>query len=257
MRSYWSCSKFGDWLRGTPKGEAKTSEEWDQWRDDVKARNPIRYWIVEEGLDTLQKFVTLPATIFNDIRYYINNRWVTKAHALTAHPSNIKPGQWCDLSDRFLPCMFNALVDFVEVESAWMHIVWSEENRKKFATPFYSVGRLKLSFWRCPEAGIAHLTWASSLTNDWLPEDHPEFSNPSPQAKAAREILELYYWWKQVYPFRPDPYKPFEADAGWRTMSKEESAKALARVDQLEKQQEEEDTAMMKRLIDVRKALWT
>jgi len=31
--NYWSCTPFADWLRGTPKGGAKTSEDWDEWRD--------------------------------------------------------------------------------------------------------------------------------------------------------------------------------------------------------------------------------
>ncbi|NDB85663.1 MAG: hypothetical protein EB127_23600, partial [Alphaproteobacteria bacterium] len=29
--NYWSCTPFADWLRGTPKGGAKTSEDWDEW----------------------------------------------------------------------------------------------------------------------------------------------------------------------------------------------------------------------------------
>ena len=31
MRNYWTCSKFADWLRGTPKLGAATAEEWRDW----------------------------------------------------------------------------------------------------------------------------------------------------------------------------------------------------------------------------------
>ena len=34
---YWTCSKFADWLRGTTKGGAKTSEGWDEWEKRAKA----------------------------------------------------------------------------------------------------------------------------------------------------------------------------------------------------------------------------
>ena len=115
---YWTCSKFADWVRGTPKGEAKTSEGWDNWHK-LAGQSKIRYWLAEEGLDYLQKVVFyVPDTLYS-IKYYINNRWVTKTHALTAHPRDIKPGRWCDVGNRFLPCLFNELVDFVEVELAW------------------------------------------------------------------------------------------------------------------------------------------
>jgi hypothetical protein len=32
MKNYWSCSKFADWLRGMPKLEAGTIEEWNAWK---------------------------------------------------------------------------------------------------------------------------------------------------------------------------------------------------------------------------------
>ena len=79
MRNYWSCSKFADWVRGTPKGGAKTSEGWDEWRTEAEQYNPVRYWIAEEALDAIQNFINYPMDKLNDIRYYINNRWVSKS----------------------------------------------------------------------------------------------------------------------------------------------------------------------------------
>ena len=48
---YWTCSKFADWLRGSPKGGAKTSGEWRKWEIEAKSAHPIRWWLAEEGLD--------------------------------------------------------------------------------------------------------------------------------------------------------------------------------------------------------------
>lgn len=273
MRSrYWSCSKFADFIRGTNKPHSGTCEEWDGWRK-VAGANKIRFWLAEDGLDYLQDFVCWPVDKIYNLKYYINNRWVTKSHALTAHPSDVKPGTWCDVGNRMLFCLFNELVNFVEIEKAWMHVAFDDEARKKYSTPFWATGWFRWRTWRSPEAGIAHLNWETELTNvDWVPEDHPEYGKPTHQAIAAREILELYNWWKTVRPARPDPYD----ESGWSKLcrqreekgesllsfSKDEEAsaattKALDKCRELEEAYEAEDEEMLIRLIRVRNSLWT
>ena len=170
---YWSIGKFADWIRGTPKIECGTSEEWDTWEATAKAAHPVRWWIAEEGLDYLQTIVYYIPDKLNDFRYYINNRWVSHSHALTAHPRNIKPGAWSDVGNRFLPCLFNELVDFVEIEQAWHHCMWSDEAKTEFQVPWWRSGWLRWRTWRSPEAGMEYLKWASGLTNaEFLDEDN-------------------------------------------------------------------------------------
>ena len=123
--TYWSCTPFADWLRGTKKLGAGTAEQWDDWTTAAQMKHNFRYWLAEEALGHIQDFVTWPVRKLYDIKYYINNRWVSRTHSLTAHPRDIKPGQWQDVGNRFLPCLFNELVDFVEIESAWSHIAVS------------------------------------------------------------------------------------------------------------------------------------
>jgi hypothetical protein len=271
--NYWSCSKFADWLRGTPKPSAETSKGWRVWKKAAKETHPIRYWIVEEGLDYLQNFVNWPGDRLSDIRYYINNRWITRTHCLTAHPRDIKPGQWQDVGNRFLPCLFNELVDFVEVETAWHHVLWDEKARKKYGTP-WARSFLRFRTWRCPEAGMSHLVWASELKNDeWCPPGHPDHGKPTPQALAAKEIIDLYVWWTAIRPQRPDPHdasgwsdlcdrrrQTSEDSIMWEDATQEEqdeTKKALDKCQELELQYEQEDEEMMIRLIKVRQSLWT
>jgi len=271
MRNYWTCSKFADWLRGTDKPGAATGKEWGQWKRASKEKHPFRYWLAEEGLDHLQDvWMWIPERI-HDIRYYINNRYITRTHCLTSHPSNIKRGQWCDVGNRFLPCLFNELVDFVEVEQAWHHVIWDEEARKKYKTP-WSRSFFRFRTWRCPEAGIDYLKWAMTLTNkDFIEEGQQE--EPTYQAKAAKEIFELYTWWKEIYPNRPDVHDA----SGWTAycemrrnknyeffdleVDNEEEAKirdkALDKTRDLELQYANEDEEMMIRLIKIRESLWT
>jgi hypothetical protein len=276
MRShYWTIGKFADWLRGTPKLKCGTSEQWDAWYATSAKAHPIRYWIAEEGLDHISNVVFFIPDKLNDIRYYINNRWVSHSHALTAHPRDIKPGNWCDVGNRFLPCLFNELVDFVEIEQAWHHCMWSDEAKTKFDVPWYRKGWLRLRTWRCPEAGMEYLRWAETLTNEeFLEEGEKHKAEPTYQAKAAKEIIELYTWWTVTYRNRPDPYEASgwtaaceaqrEANGGKLSFSspkdpvlKKASDKAHKLLQKIEAEYTKEDEAMMIRLIKIRESLWT
>ena len=275
---YWSCSKFADWLRGTEKGSSKTGREWREWRKSSQETNPIRYWLAEEGLDHIQDFVYWPYNKLCDIRYYINNRWVTKAHAMTANKRDIKPGKWCDVGYRFLPCMFNELVDFVEIEQAWNHVIWNDEAQREFKTPWWRKSIFRLRAWRCPAAGLAYLDWASKLVLDesWgvnsTDEDYGKLTN---QALSAIEIKELYHWWTEIYPNRPDPYDT----SGWtkicsRTREdgdilsifdhenetqeiKDERNASHTKLKDIEEAYAKEEEEMMIRLLKIRGSLWT
>jgi len=272
---YWSCSKFADWIRGTEKGGAKTGREWSEWRAVAK-RRPVRYWIAEEALDSVQGFLWWPIDLIYEVKYYVNNRWVTRSHCLTAHSRDIAPGEWRDVGYRFLPCLFNELVNFVEVELAMSHVAWDRENRSKYIVPWWAAGWWRLRFWRCPRAGIDNLEWQSSLvygTNDGIKPEDPLFGQPTRQATSAREILALYRWWTEVHSKRPDAHDA----GGWSAYcdmrrargddmldledrNPEEAAmsrEALDKTRAIEKAYEEEDEEMMIRLIRVRGDLWT
>jgi hypothetical protein len=280
MRShYWTCSKFADWLRGTTKLKCGTSEEWQEWETRAKSAYPIRWWLAEEGLDHVQKFVYYIPDKLNDVRYYINNRWVSHSHALTAHPRDIQPGNWSDVGNRFLPCMFNELVDFVEIEQAWHHCIWSDDAKTKFETPWWRKGWLRLRTWRSPEAGMEYLKWASGLTvgeDMGVAPDGKGYGEPTHQAKAAKEIIELYTWWTVTYRNRPDPYDASgwtayceasrAANGGslWGSLGgdktpemKKMSTLSLNKLRKMEEAYEKEEEAMMIRLIKIRQSLWT
>ena len=273
--NYWSCSKFADWVRGTPKAGAKTSDGWHEWETEAKGYNPVRYWIAEEALDAIQNFIWWPVDQIYALKYYINNRWVSRTHSLTAHPRDIKPGQWQDVGNRFLPCLFNELVDFVEIESAWSHIAWGDkEARAKYDPPFWAAGWFRWRVWRSPQAGLDHLDWAMTLTNsDWCTPEDPEYGKPTGQAERAKEIKELYLWWTVTYRARPDPYDV----SGWseycektrllndgrlfgskKTPELEElSTRSHELLQKIEAEYAAEDEAMMIRLIKARDSLWT
>lgn len=274
-KNYWSCTKFADWVRGTKKSGAMTGRGWQEWETEAKAKHPIRYWLAEEFLDSLQNFINWPLDKLYDIKYFLNNRFISRSHALVASKIHIVPGKWCDLANRFLPCMFDSLVDFVEVECAWKNIAWDKEARQKFNPPFYAWGWFRWRVWRSPEAGIDYLTWAKNLVLDetWaIEKDDDNYGKPTHQAIAAAEILELYNWWTKIYPERKDPHDA----SGWTDFcakrreqghhfldmeydqdDQQRSKEILDLCQKIEDEYNREDEEMMIRLIKVRHNLWT
>jgi hypothetical protein len=274
MKNYWSCTKFADWIRGTIKPRFGTEKCWNNWEKMAKTKK-YRYWLAEEGLDHLQNFIFWPANLLNSLRCYINNRWIIKSHTLT---STLKRGQWHDLDVRLLHSIFDELVNFVEIELAWMNVVFDQDDKKKYKTPWYRTF-FKIRLWRNSETGIEYLNWASELKYDdeSIEKNDPNFGRPTPQALAAQEIHKLYTWWKEKRPNRPDP-----SDAsGWSKYCEEKLSKAKAEdhnqslsnmrnnsnntqarnlldiLHKIEQEQDNEDTEMLIRLIKIRHSLWT
>jgi hypothetical protein len=277
--SYWSNSRLADFIRGDKKPRALTALGWNAWEKASKEKHPIRYWIVEEAFDAVQNFLWWPIDKLYDFKYYCNNRFVTKTHALTS--TTLKKGEWAEFGTRVLHCNFDELVNFVEVEQAWSHIAWgNEEERKKYKAPWYSYGWWRLRVWRSPEAGLNHLYWAAGLVYDQnmgCGPGSPHFGQPTSQAENAKETLALYHWWKNVRPARPDPYDA----GGWTAVCKASRAKdptdllgmldhsnetpeeraaskaALDKTHEIEQEYEKEDEEMLVRLVKLSSKLWT
>lgn len=234
--SYWSCSLFAAKIRNifnVKKPTAATSEEWSAWKSATKVSNSFLYWFTEEFLNTLQDIVYYPYDVYRSIRVYISNRFIHKVHYL---PTKLAPGKWYDLDTRLINGLFESLVQFVEVEKAAM-------NNGDF---------------------IGYLDWEISLVKD--------DGTPTLQSEAAKTVKELYLWWKVARLCRPDPY----VVSGWEELHKNlknedflaslndnntERSKlrksVILKMDEIEKQYEDEDTDNMIRLIKLRNCLWT
>ena len=271
MRSnYWSCSKFADIIRGTNKPMFLDADGWDKWHLESKKKHPIRYWIADELLDYVQNTIMwIPDRIY-DAKYYVVNRWIDQSHALVAHPKHIKPGQYRDMDSRILFCLFDELVNFVEIEKAYSNYRWNEEKQK--GMKWWQVGRWRTRTWRSAEAGLDYLEWESKLTNiEWLVGDEKIKAKLTPQAEAAIEIIALYKWWTEVYPNRPDAHDA----SGWTAHCESKSErgigfladdpqedhaatkKMLDKIRKIEAAYEAEDTKMLIRLIKIRGSLWS
>ncbi len=248
------------------KPEATTLKGWRDWKMNAKKEEPFKYWLNETVPDFFKDvchFVTKP---FNDTRYWIRCRIFDKYHVIH---TGLKPG-YADCDTRLLHGMFNLLVDFVEVEKAWMHVVFNEENQKIRKHPWWSLGWTRFKAFRDPEAGLAYLNWEMTLDDPKL----SEYERSDAQAVGAREQFALYNWWKNIRPNRPDPYDV----SGWSDYcnkkrekyghewigdeetspeEKLESRASLDKLHEIEEMYDKEDEEMLIRLIKIRRSLWT
>jgi hypothetical protein len=221
-------------------------------------------------LDRVQDFIHFIPDKIDNARSYVVNRFLDKLHYV---PTGLKPGQWHETDTRMLHGMFELLVDFVEVEKAWMHVVWSSDDWEKYNFPKWY--KYRILRWaahrRVPQAGIDYLLWEISLAESRVDEYGVDQANPR-QAAAAKEQLDLYTWWKTIRPARPDPHDASGwsayCDRKWKDdvdlffndtddHDRAESTAILARCHELEEQYEAEDEAMLIRLTKIRRSLWT
>ena len=253
-------------LRAT-KPVATTMQGWREWETRTKAQEPFRYWLNETVPEFLDDVWTGFMSPYHKTRQWIRHHFFDKYHVIN---TGLKPDYY-DVDTRMLHGMFNLLVDFIEVEKAWIHVVFDKEARCKFEYPWWSLGWARFKSFRNAEAGLAHLNWEMSLDDPSL----DEYARSDSQAQGAREQFALYDWWKNVRPLRPDPYdasgwtdyceRSRQANGGnimWDTEDttpedKEESRAALDKLHDIEQAYEAEDEEMLIRLIKIRKALWT
>jgi hypothetical protein len=185
-------------------------------------------------------------TYFEDYRYYLDNivdwiRYRTTRRNYHIVNTGLAPG-YHDCDERMIHAIFNLLVDFVEIEKAWMNtwtdnaayskLSWFDRNFRRF---------------RSPEDGIAYLNWEINQCN------------LKDQSDSAKEILDLYTWWKEVRPNRPDPYIEFDYDfsKSFGLTTLKENRSILTKINEIENYYHQEDEDMLIRLMKIRRCLWT
>jgi hypothetical protein len=243
MRNHWSCSRFADFLRGESKPKALGLDEWKEWRERVRSEHPVGYYLAERLLPALQKFVFFPADTLDSLRSYCRNRFVTKTHFLK---TGLKPGSYHEIDERIIHGLFNELKEFVEVELAHLQS-YHKEKRYNFRNG------------RCPQAGIDHLKWAASLRygeSEFVEKDDPDYGKPTPQAESAVKIMELYGWWTETRPNRPDPMEASGLNDCYEKNIKDKKA-AFKKLNKIEREYDREDDKMLVRLVKLRRHLWT
>jgi len=236
--------KFKDWFEMFPP-ECADSNGWKDFDTECKENYPNRYWLNE----TLIPNVWWPVTrVYKSIVSYIRFGYFEKMHLID---TGLKPDYY-DKDTLLLHGMFSLLKDFVEIEKGWMELICNNDYKR----PWWKLN----SRFRNREYGIKYLDWEITLDND------TDEGNKR-QADAARDVKELYLWWVDIRPARMDPYDLMpdpDDDTNFKEWfydlnkpMSDEKKKVYKEIDILEKKYDDEDTEMMKKLIKIRRSLWT
>jgi hypothetical protein len=228
----------------TDEPDAESAFERDLW-EYLPERKPL-----------LVRFYSGAIRSLRDLKYWIAHRTWDRYHVARVH--GMKPG-YADKDYIMLHVNFGLLVDFVEVECAAMQRI----SRKEVG--FRLDGLL---FWkkiRSRDEGLAHLEWGSGLVygqDHGMDPGNDLYGTPTDQAKDAREAKELYLWYLNREN-RPDPHEA----SGWSEICRQresgkkprrdEIRKALESCTAMEQTYEQEDEAMLIRLMKIRRSLWT
>jgi len=173
--------KIKDWFDMYPP-EFADLDEWNEIDKKNKIKYPIRYWIE----DTLIPNTWWPISrTYGSIVSYIRFGYFEKLYLINTKLSK----DYHDADRRLLHGMFSLLVDFVEIEKAWMQAILYEDYKR----PWWKLN----SRFRSREMGLEYLDWEITLIND----EHDNL-----QGENAKIIKELYLWWVDIRSARIDPY---------------------------------------------------
>lgn len=198
---------------------------------------------------------------------------------------SLEPGYY-DKDTLLLHSCFDLLVDYVEVECAYLNLYFNDDLDKKFSWTERVLFKL---FGYLSKSNRVYYGIKTLERYDEMLKDPQVFSCPEEveQLKQQKEtdlnVLKLYIWWTQVRPERPEPgeasgwdkwcdehtmretYRFVDADVpGCKRMecllSEEEQnkqSKILDDLHQMEHNQYEQDTEMLCQLMKIRGSLWT
>jgi len=241
--NYWSGSKLARWFYKQagmkPNPISASFETWAELDEYNKKVNPIVFWIVDTGLDTIQDIVYFPYDVYRNFKYYIINRFVDRTHLID---TKLTPGKWHEVDTVLLHGIMETVVNYVEVQLAHKHNIGCELGD-------------------CPiiidkrEAGLVHLDWEISLG-----EESPV------QSERAKVVKEVYLWWKDERPKRPDPHDvtgwtEYCEEFGWwpdrKDEDKDRAREIIEELNFLDEFYYTVDSDMMKKVIDIRQGMWT
>jgi len=247
--------KFRKWMNFNPPSSAGM-DGWNEFEDEFRKKAPVRY--------VIKYFIVLKIGSFfsslSHIAWAIRYRTVRKYHLVN---TKLNPG-YHEIDTRMLHANFELLVDYVEIECANMaqiidkHKLIAERGWKHSCLS----QMIKVKEFRSRKLGMKHLEWETTLADTSL-----TVNSCSPeQAARAVQIIILYTWWKDVYPYREEIQSPDSSinlnilSKKWKNANPEMSKK----VDQWtrdtwrqEQDWDEEEEEMLIALMKIRKGLWT
>lgn len=280
------CSKILSRLQkrfGRDKPLALDVDGWNDFYSNYKKDMPIRFFLLEkvpEKIDDVFRFVwTNPR---KSVRNFIIHRFLERNHVVKTG----LPVGYHEVDDRMFHANFHLLKEFVEGELAWMEFICMEENhplfnkykKERFLSNHMNFFGIYSSRFYSEDLGILHLTSYLDL-NPYDRDSNMESEMVIKQQEKYRNILELYLWYTKERNNRQDDLaelaydaikdrEKFEKEYGTMFILSDRFKKDhpdvykeyMSKINNKHNNDEafyEEDTKMLKKLMDIRSSLWT
>ena len=240
--------------------------EWDDWHKKIKSEKPFSYFIlkyVPEQFDhAYKRYIKYP---INSFMSFVCCRFIEKYYLID---TGLNKNRHHDFDQRSMNGIFNMIVNHIESTLAFNFLCGlpDEERKNVKGITFLNYHWPYLTTFKNPELGLKHLKWEMTLDSPSLPIHDQSIC----QAETARELWELYHWWKFI---RPNRIEPMDA-SGWsdwcskyknignlfrrklNKSEKEQEQQILDKLHEIEKNYNDEDDAQFIRLIKIRRNIW-
>jgi hypothetical protein len=221
-----------------PVLECGTSEDWSAHEENIRANHKAFHMISTVLWEIDLTLSWIKRKIIDDVIWWVRHRTTDVYHKVD---TKLKPGYY-DKDTLMLHANFSLLVDYVETECARMnnisvHSKFTDKSDRKFKPN--------------EEDGIEYLKWEISDCE-------------GPQADTAKEVIDLYKWWKYGYLVWEDPYTMFD-DVVFGDEKEEDcifgkgsfSRMKMDKIYEVEAWREAEIETNLIRLMKIRRGLWT
>lgn len=269
---------------GPKKPVALTIDGWRDFENHYRKDKPVTYFFLESIPNKIgEVYYFLIEKRIQSFKEFVLFRFTERTHLIN---TGLGYG-YHEVDDRMFYGMFELLRDYVEGELAWLEFVcmgdhhpfYDELKKERFKSKYLDLFGIHQSHFKSKKLGLYHLTYTLE-ENPYNSHSKAEQNAILKQQETNRTILELYLWYTQERPNRKkdnvahEAYeeipnkKQFEKDYGGLFLFSDEFKKNHPTVynnyankiinnEDLREKFYEEDTMMLKKLVDIRSSLWT
>jgi len=190
---------------------------------------------------------------FKTIYNFIDYRFIDKYHIVKL---KLKPDYY-EVEQRMEEAIYQLLIDYVELECSHMGRMWLSNTEDE-------TFRQKL-YWKLPRGirrnirsekyGLFYLDKQIAFYKEELEEHNTQCENENfeKNLNILKEIIHCYLWAKKLRYERVDPWRVEKVKDGKLL----ELARPVSESFEIEDRQFDEDTEMLKKIIELRNYLWT
>lgn len=255
--SYWSNSKFADWLRtklGLPEQPCSaTAEAWEEFHIKEKVANAFGVKIID-SLDSVQSVVYFIPDMFSRMINFVGN----VKHGSHILKTRVKFGQYSDLTNKISDALMLSIIEFIENECFHSSICWYSESPIEWPESvirYKESGRISRLLGLCKVSDITR----AAMGLGYIKYQIDNSSDP-----------QHYYDIIDAYRFAKYRYLTFDAskESGYDDYSSRNPTKSFMKIDEvdrsffdamdiLENEFDENVTKHCAAIIKHRKFLWT